>query len=97
AAAQRHLAGLAGRPRDADARPEVGEVGQVRLRLVADARAHRQVPADADVVLDVRARLQVPVVDVGIAGALREAARTLRQVGVAALAGVGAEVVGRGV
>src|SRR5690349_9861836 len=93
AGAERQLAALARRPRRAEARTEVVVVVEVRLRLVADAGAEREVLADADVVLEIPAGLKVVVADVRVAHPLRVAARRAREERVEALEGVGAEIV----
>ncbi len=95
ARAQRRLAVLERRPRDPESRPERVEVVQMRLRLVAEAGAERQPFADADVVLDVHARLQIPVIDVRIADAPRVAARQSGLVRREALERVRAEIIRR--
>ncbi len=56
----------------------------MRLRLVAEADAHREAPRHAHVVLDVAAELHVGVVDERVAAALREGRRASGLVGVEA-------------
>jgi hypothetical protein len=67
----------------------------MRLELIAHARTEGEVLADADVVLDVDAALDVLVGDVRVADALGETARRAREIRLRTLERVGAEIVVR--
>ena len=90
----RCLAVLEGGPGEARARREVQVIVEVRLELLADPRAQRQVRSGAPVVLDVEPGLPVGVINEGIADALRVARRVAGFVLLEARERKGAEVIG---
>ena len=95
ARAQRRLAVLERRPRDAKARADRVEVVEVRLHFVPDAGAEREPFAHADVVLEVHAGLQVDIVDVRVADPPVVRPRRAGVKGGEALERIRAEIIGR--
>src|SRR6185503_15665929 len=67
------------------------------LDLVAQARTERQIPSQANVVLQVQPALKIAIGDVRVAQAAGVVAGTLLEKGLEAVERVGAEIVRRGI
>ena len=95
AGAERRLARRRRGPRHAEARTDVGDAADMRLRFVPQAGTERQVFPRADVVLDVEAELHVPERQVRIADAPRVVARTVGEIRVHVVEGVRPQIIRR--